>query len=625
MPKKSKEEAVTEDENQSQPEAETPVTAAVEATANVGGAESATPEVAVLAQAAPVAAQPAAVTVDVPTSNAATPATPVVAVTAPVEQPVPAAASSPAPAVPAPAAVVAPPANVPAAPAVAQPILTLEPAQPAVATVVQPSAAPAPAVAPPTLPQPSAPLSPIDILGMSAPTTNVLDPLAALGLPSMMETSLADAQQQAIVDDNLSDAESRLSLAYAAFPQGKGEKYLENTKYLIYIGKKDSNPQEEKNYNKRVKMLYIDSVLIRPQGGKGKPLGGRLMWPTKPNGERDLEKGLVCQSLDGITPMPRFIGQDVFDYRTGTAFTIGYRRDLTTGQKMPMDNVNICAQCPASQWMDINGKKAQLCKSNWSWVVYDVVNDRMVKVSGGNAGTQMALEGRAKGQMGAQKDGAALVGIEHFFKETGKRQIVVNVVDGKLNLSPLQLTCVAGVTTSDGVDAPVTPVTAMLPTGERNEAFYNILQTGLVKAVILSIPTYPYAPQGRPEYVGNFEVPVYPVEMVAVPNNFLLGGKANPTSVPNFELGTEPLTPEQYAGYLRQRKDYYDQGMRNALLGLEMHEKVMEILKANAPLQISNPAMMPQPVLPSVAVSAAAEGDVVEGIFTVPTDVPTDE
>lgn len=408
-------------------------------------------------------------------------------------------------------------------------------------------------------------------------------------------------------------------LPYVAFPQGKGAKYLENAKYTVYIGKRGDNTQDESFYHKEVPFLLIDSLVTRPK--RGRAFGGRLMWPTKDTGERDLEKGVSCQSVNGGVPMPRFLGAEIRDYRTGRVEKIGYHIDPTTGKHVPVDTLDICAGCPFSEWKKVGSgdktKNVQLCKDNWAWVIYDFTGDQMAKVSGGNAGTQMALVGRAKDAMGARFDGEALLGIEHFFRENGRKKVNIPV-DSDTELSPAQLHLVCGVVL---VNDQEVPAAAMAAPGQRNEAFFTLLASNNVKAVVLDIPLYPYAPEGRPEHVGSMDVPVYPVIMRAVKNNF----SPSPTAVPEFVLGTERLTEEQYTSFLDARKTYVADEMRDSLLGKDITAQVAERMKELQPPTISIP---PQHALPSVTIADVANGGaavpVVEATL-VDDAVPFDE
>ncbi|APU89097.1 hypothetical protein Rctr85_076 [Virus Rctr85] len=438
--------------------------------------------------------------------------------------------------------------------------------------------------------------------------------LTQTGLPSVVGDALGQVLgQNGGYDDNLGDDDNGLRMAFAALPQKEG-KYRGDKRGQIFIGNRDDDPQSEDGYSREVEILWVDFLGTRSGTGRNGVTGGRMMWQHAEDGQRDLENGLGCQSLDGVAPMPRYIGNELPDFRTGRPFKIGFSRNPTSGQFEPIADGGICARCPAAQWIKVGERSVQLCKSNWAWVVYDVANDRLVKVSGSNSGIQMALEGRQKDAMGAKRDGSPLPGIEYFFKSTGTRKLVVAVVDGATTLTASQLPFVTGISPDDE-GKEVAPVTALLPTGEPHPGYAAALASGQVKSVVLDIPVFPYAPEGRPEHTGNPDSPVYPVVMTAVPNNFKLKSQANPTSVPDFRVGEDPLTKDQYAAYLRVRADYHEAGMRDVLLGTGMRERVLERLTAATPLTISveRPAALPG-------------GDqVVEGSFTVEATVPLDE
>jgi hypothetical protein len=425
-----------------------------------------------------------------------------------------------------------------------------------------------------------------------------IDPMAALGLPSLLDDVLKETMaNDTDPDENLGELAGSNRIDYAVFVQKEG-KYL-SKKYHIFTGTKDTDTQDEANYRKEIPILWIDALL---SGSGRNAVGGRLMPPYKPDGSRDLSGGFACQSLDGVMPMPRYVGKELYDYRTGQSVKIGFRKN-DQGVQEPIRG-DICANCPMSQWMKLSsGKSVQLCKNNWAFVVWDVERNRMLKISGGNTGTQMALEGRSKDSNGAKKDGSPLPGIRALFLSNGERQITVPIKEGKVDLKPLQKQFVIGLsTTDDGL--------LFQPTTAAKEGFDAAVASGKFKTVVLKVPTYPYAPQGRPEHVGNFDVPVYPVVMTSVPNNFKLEGAPNPSAVPDFAVGTTPLTPDEYAQYLMGRNLYQTENMRTALLGTEMHSRVRELQAAEAPVTISAPAITGE-LPPGVVVGE----EVTEGVF----------
>lgn len=286
--------------------------------------------------------------------------------------------------------------------------------------------------------------------------------------------------------------------------------------------------------------------------------------------------------------------------------------DPITGKDRPRDDLLVCANCPLQDWKQVNGKSVQLCKNNWGFVLWDMEKNQMVKVSGGNAGVQMALEGRKKDMIGAKIDGSALPGIEVWFRETGKRQVTIKV-DGTTNpLMPAQYQFVTSVS-PEAEGEKISVISAVNQDGTPNPLFDQAIAAGQVKRIFLSVPTYPYAPEGRPEHVGSFDVKVYPIIMTSVKNNFKVGSQASPTAVPDFKVGATPLTPEQYAQFLGKRTEYFTNKYRDVLLGTENQQRVQEALRGMVAPQISMPE---QPLLqPTVS------PDIVEGEFTT-TDIP---
>lgn len=403
-------------------------------------------------------------------------------------------------------------------------------------------------------------------------------------------------------------------LPYISFPQANSRKYKRGMLGRMWLGAKGDDIQEARHYPETISFLLVDS-LVDHSKGRGKGVGGRLMWQTNDDGTRDLEKGVLCQSANGIAPMPRYMGLEFTDYRTGERVKIGYTRDQQTGKHVPMDSINICASCPASQWITLkNGKPIQLCKSNWVWIVASIDGDNaeLVKVSGGNSGVQMALEGRQQNANGSRHDKAALPGIEYFFRERNEKREVV--LPATFSFSDAQFRLVTGlVFDNNGTDVRV-PAQAMVKQDKewtRNEAFFTLLPKA--KAVVLNVPTFPFAPEGKPEHVGRY-VPVYPVVMSVTENNF------NPaTFVPDFALAEKPLTEAQYNAFLAQKARYAEEGMRDYFLGTALLEDVAARLRESAPPLISP---VPAPALPSVAVTTT---DVVEAeVITADDSVPFD-
>lgn len=393
------------------------------------------------------------------------------------------------------------------------------------------------------------------------------------GIPSMLDAAISKAAEGGYDEDNVGVDFVGLPILYLSLPQGKGAKFLENMKYYLFVGNKDTDTQNPDNYLTELPFLWVDALVTRPQ--RAKPIGGHLMWAHDPNGQRALGTPAVCISDNGFAPRPQHIGTPYFDFRTGLNQKIGYLRNAQNGQLEPVkDPMTICDSCPASKWIEAGGRRMQMCKDNWGFVIYSLVHKCLVKVTGNNAGVQIALVGKRAGEYGAAQDGTELPGIEKYFR-TITNQVVERTVRFA-DVTPAQHPYIVAASASEE-GGKFFPVSSVLADGEPNPLFETAVKGGFVKQVTLQLPTYPYAPNSRPELVGSFEdALVYPVIMKAVKNNFKQGDRPSPTAVPTFYLSETPLNQEEYAEFLTAKAEYFDNNYRGTLMGMNGLQRLQE-------------------------------------------------
>lgn len=382
--------------------------------------------------------------------------------------------------------------------------------------------------------------------------------------------------------------------------QSKGERHDISQVMKLYVGGKDVS---QGVYVKEISFILVDTLYDTIMDGKyTKNRGGRQIWDfvqedgkwrrAKP-GETDTQ-GPACKSSNGVQPRPEFLGKELVDVRTGEFTKIGFEL-ADNGEYIPMtetvpylgeQHISVCAKCPLGQWRTdpVSGaKQPPPCGDAWGYVVYilpdsanGIEEGKLAVIRGNNLGVQMALPGARAGSPAARQDGAAFMGIVAPFKanpNTRNKLVTrrVGEVAGKGIMDIIgfcENEAQAGFVAAKMrlADGSVNPLFAQLR--NNNDAY---------PYVVLSVPTYPYAPEGLPEEAG-LDAKVKRVGMRVAKNGYKLGSAANATLVPEIFIKDDTLTIEEYTGYIAARSLYKATDARASLMRFDLLKVVDEAL-----------------------------------------------
>jgi len=347
---------------------------------------------------------------------------------------------------------------------------------------------------------------------------------------------------------------------------------------MIVIAERDSTTGDyTRYYTDNLRFALVDTLQVQ-RGNK--TLSARTMWPLNQDGSRDLDSdGPACRSLNGLAPLPRYIGEEVFHPGHGRSFRIGFKSD----NKTPVSSgENVCQSCPMSSWLR-DSSTPQPCKENTGFIVW-IAPQEFVKVgptgkqsvvtfpdpstggtlarlSGNNVGIQLALTGRKENKGGAMADGSAIKAISDYYKPNTS-EMVRAYVEGLPQGPASQY--VIGISKSRRASdlVPMQWGEALI------EEFNN---DDKIKFVVLEVPSYDVYPEGNPLNTGTFTT-VLPLEMRVGKNNF----KTKQTSIPVLTPSETPMTQAEFGSYLTMKMDYmapkeeFDNlNMRQRLLGVE--------------------------------------------------------
>lgn len=336
-------------------------------------------------------------------------------------------------------------------------------------------------------------------------------------------------------------------------------------------------------------LLLVDSqTLISP--ATDRLVGAQTTWPFDADGRRTGGGGSpLCKTTDGIAPVSFFFGRDIDngDPRRGIPVRIGHsvkNIDWTAG-KVEWEAVQatqICSVCPLGQWHE---RVPPLCRETYNYIAYmppqpalryngeasrnqQFVEDpdwgwdengnpigTLVIIQGASLAVQLSLRGVKAGKSGSKAtNGEPFAGIETFFRPLSKLQRTTILTN---SIARGQFAMVLGFKKKKSDD-----ITYMAEMPESDVQL--IVDSDQWKYVLLEHPVYDFAPEGRPEALNNFEVPVFGIRAFKAYSNIT----NNPFGI-DFELDDVALTPEQYAGYLLARKRYSDLNMRAQMMNTE--------------------------------------------------------
>lgn len=397
------------------------------------------------------------------------------------------------------------------------------------------------------------PVTPAEETPAPLPSFNLEDMAA---LDDILGEAAARQAQTMDFGDGTEDTEK---MDYIAVPQDNSKSYpMGRRAGFIFVGHKNEAKQPEGWYFKELLYLPVTNLLYSPEGKKFM-IGGRLQWELLPGGARNLEKPAMCYSKNGMYPDPFFIGKAVKDAWTQEEHYIGFDKQVVGGtlHLTPKNPLLICATCPFSQFNE-NGRKFQ-CNKNWTWLVWvptqtdvdgKVMPAHMAWLRGANLSVQFALEGRAKGATGAQKDGKPFPGVNSFTVPGTPFRTAVHVSEWD-NLRADQKARVVGLT-NQPEKAALETAAGMVFVAPHDEARWATL-TKAYEYAVLEVKTYPFAPEGLPSDTGT-DTPVYPIKITPVENNMKNTGIA-----PLMELQEERrLTLTEYRDFYMDFKTGQD-------------------------------------------------------------------
>jgi hypothetical protein len=383
------------------------------------------------------------------------------------------------------------------------------------------------------------------------------------------------------------------------FPQRSSLQRHENKAGQLYAGPAGDTSQGF--YGDSINFLLVDVVGDFYTRGKRQMVrGGRQMWAHDADGKRDEAAnagGPVCKSANGIAPLPKYIGTVFTDHRDGAAVTIGYTAEntavTTKAQGWGDEHRAVCETCPLGQWKEVDGKrKPPVCNASTTYVVYvlphtaadshipenkRITTGFLALLRGSNSGVQQALEGVFDSRsLAGRQGGGTLPGIISLFAQHPRnKNAVVAMRVGEVK--PQHYAYVIGFATGVTDGAPAGYVAAPLRNddGSLNELFTQLRNNpDNYPYMVLSVPTSPVYPSGKPEIVG-MQGPVRAAVMTVVKNNF-----QKPTLVPDFNLG-QVVPSEHLLPFYEALRDYQTANGRETLLRIADLTAVDEYLTQN--------------------------------------------
>lgn len=359
----------------------------------------------------------------------------------------------------------------------------------------------------------------------------------------------------------------------------------------IYVGPADTS---QGYYTDEISFLLIaagSSLRWYTDNGTEKytTTWGRRMRAFTSEGTRNLEGGNTCASANGIAPSTSFFGKEVYDHRTKLTHRIGFTTaevplnvldkdgnvlsSSSYEESVPVTDTvtvrgakvaDVCNSCPLGKWTP-DGKRA-LCESTPRFIIWVLPKDGrpglLATIRSENVGVTTALMGAAAGNSSARHDGAALVGIQHFFNSDRNRRVMVMVP--LADLHPIHVPLIRNFVCEDGTKVPF----------NRELSFEEQRDALKVVSLEIAIPVHPFAPEGRPEIAGR-PTPVHAVQMGTTTNNFKLGNQPKRTNVPEFTMLNDKGTPVrtvtegEYLEYLQAMQKYHQEHTHAIMLKLD--------------------------------------------------------
>jgi hypothetical protein len=355
---------------------------------------------------------------------------------------------------------------------------------------------------------------------------------------------------------------------------------------MIYIGPIDDVSKGV--YVEKFDFLLVGSVVFTlprlDNPNRYEDVGGRRMRgysAAMPNAPlvRDMNMPDSCRSTNGIVPVEAYIGKQVVDPRTMKPHIIGTDAEgnlvTQTVRVNGFDLPDICRRCPLSQW---HGNLRPPCESVRRYVVFILPNEQfprgeLATIRGENTGVDNALRGAAAGSSAAAQDGRGLIGIRQpFMRRSETVQKVVKAADVGSRARFVVGGC----------------------KDEKLNGFEQAFDPEKHPYAVMQFPTYAFAPEGRPEEVGEF-TKVYAVSMGVTPNAYKVNGRPTPTFVPDIAITNKLVDEATYTAYLEALYKYYEHKMNDVLARMtptvvqKTLEAVVNALPAPTPRQTLPP------------------------------------
>lgn len=365
---------------------------------------------------------------------------------------------------------------------------------------------------------------------------------------------------------------------YVGVVQGMSAMYLKD--YDLAIGVYEDN-RFEGWYANEVRMLLIEELSNYDAASKTYP-GGRKMYAYNADGSKNQVGEDSCKSDNGFFPRMKYFGQTIKHPVTGQNVVIGGDEK---GNILPAEDLaRTCLSCPLSKGVTVDGRyRSAPCQERTVWIVYlppqtfykpngklvrgkmqyDAVafEGGMARIVGNSLGVQLALKGRdpKRTSSGLTSDGKAFSGILSAFRASSN-EVLTSV--------PLD------------VLSPAAPnMRGFMGYGNAEVANITRQRLDTHTHAWFSVKPEPFAPQGRPELLGDRSfgsVPVYSVLMYVVENDF--GKRPNSANVrcPQFsvldgttlDLPAELVPPAAYKTYVGLKTQFRLDNRKEEMLGL---------------------------------------------------------
>lgn len=384
-----------------------------------------------------------------------------------------------------------------------------------------------------------------------------------------------------------------ISLPWIQVPQKSSSVHDFKTMGQLHI----TDGGDMSDYRDELRFILVDSLTLPdPRPKTRATVGHRVMW----NPDLHIQEKL-CESPNGIAPWPQYLNTEVEHPVLKEKVKIGYRKEYPGGPEVPISDGSVCLTCPFGDWAMFKaaGINRVPCKQGFSYIVYSLDDEMLIRVNAQNTSVHLALQGQRAGSTYAAKSGEALNGIHKFFKSNG----TIDEVRPKNTLGEYMYRFVSAFMKSAEDTENQVKVLTIGSDGKPTQIFQDMMGKEEFTHVVVAIPTFPYAPEGLPDSF-KADRPIYPAVMTIVPN-----AATNNPFVPQIELSDEPLTADELVNFMQIRGTYISKEMRARFMALGLIDVAKEVLSP-VDVEVTKPEQNQLP--PWTQESDTLDGEIVD-------------